>query len=209
MKRIILITVMALALVAQARTVRDFFASEPDDLFMLLPHNARLDMLDYYDSGQTVDMRNNLGDSTRLIDLTDNYLKVQMSSAKHVEIRLLNWSKRDTIIAVVETVFTPVPDSRITFYNSNWSPLETIRPLKMPTIDDFFLPAANRDMRNKVHAAAPFFCIELTFTGTDHDVLVARHNLRRFLDADDYAAIAPALRESISYQIKGAKFKKL
>ena len=34
---------------------------------------------------------------------------------------------------VVETLLTPVPDSRIRFYNSHWSPLESIRPFQMPT----------------------------------------------------------------------------
>ena len=44
----------------QGRTVRDFFASEPDDIFLLVPHTARLDLLDYYDSGQRVEMTSDM-----------------------------------------------------------------------------------------------------------------------------------------------------
>ena len=34
----------------EAKTIRDLFASEPNNIFMLLRDRTRLDMLDYYDS---------------------------------------------------------------------------------------------------------------------------------------------------------------
>ena len=35
--------------VAEAKTIRELFADEPDDIFILLPKSTRLDMLDYFD----------------------------------------------------------------------------------------------------------------------------------------------------------------
>ncbi|MBR1881739.1 MAG: DUF3256 family protein, partial [Muribaculaceae bacterium] len=72
-KSLLLACLLFLAQAPQARTVRDFFASEPGDVFMLIQPNMRLDLMDYYDSGQRVFATNNLGNGTQLDTITDVY----------------------------------------------------------------------------------------------------------------------------------------
>ena len=57
----IVLVVMALVpIAAPARTIADFFATEPGNIFTLLTRTYRMDMVDYYKSGQTAALPNNL-----------------------------------------------------------------------------------------------------------------------------------------------------
>lgn len=204
----ILITLVLLVLATglDARTVRDFFASEPDQLFTLIPRTTRLDLLDYYDNGTIVQASNNMGTGTQLDTVTDNFMRLHTSDIKVVELRLMRW-KSDTIIAVVETVETPVKDSRITFYNKHWYRLREIKPFKMPTLDDFILPTVKKDKRRELLEGIPFPLIELTFSGDDFAQLTARHGLAEFLTKEEWARLKPYFRPTLTYRIQGGKIK--
>ena len=204
------ILMLCMLLPMQARTIRDFFASEPDEVLLLVPRSVRLDMMDYYDSHQTPTLNSRLGNGVRMLALDSAYVKLQTSEARVVEILMLQYSRRDTILAVIETVKTPVPDSRLRFFNSNWAELTSLSPLKkMPTLDDFFLPSVKKDKRQELLGRLPFTTIALTFEGENHDRLVARHGLAQFLSKDEYKLFAPYVRPTVTYQISGAKFKRL
>ncbi|MBQ7689602.1 MAG: DUF3256 family protein [Muribaculaceae bacterium] len=200
---------LCVALPGQSRTVRDFFASEPDNIFLLVPHTARLDLLDYHDNGQRVSMANRLGSGTQLVELDSTFLKIRTSESRTVELLVVPYSSHDTILAVIETVLTPVPDSRLRFFNSNWVELQSIRPLNpMPTIADLFLPQAGKAKRKELLDRLPFTLIEMTFTGERHDRLTVRHNLQQFLSKQEFAQFAPWLKSEINYSV-GKKFKKI
>jgi ABC-type metal ion transport system substrate-binding protein len=62
-----------------ARTIGDLFVSEPGNIFPLLTRTNRLDMIDYYNSGQQVAVPNNLAGESRLLEMDSVYLKVQTS----------------------------------------------------------------------------------------------------------------------------------
>jgi len=210
MKRLLTIIMLTglLASAGMARTVADLFASEPGNIFMLLPRSVRLDMVDYYNSGQVVAARNNLGGDSQFEALDSLYLKLRASDVKTVEMRMVP-AKRDTMIIVIETVLTPVPDSRLTCWNSQWQRLNTARLFSMPVIEDFMTRKMPDDLRADLDAAAPFQLIELTLEGTSHDTIVARHGLARFLVASEYARFSPYLTDRITYRLHGNKIKRV
>lgn len=201
-----MLTVMLAMLVGEARTVRDFFASEPGDVFTLLTKTTRLDMIDYYDNGTVVAASNNMAGTSQIDTITNEYLRLQVSDAKTVEMRLMRW-KSDTIIAVVETVETPVKDSRITFYNKHWYQLKEIKPFKMPTMQDFMLPIVKKDKRKELMQQIAFPLIELSFGGPGFEQLTARHGLAEFLSKEEWAKLKPYFRPSLTYHIQNGKIK--
>lgn len=204
------ILILSVLLPVEARTIRDFLASEPDDVLLLVPQSVRLDMMDYYDSGQTPSLSSRLGNDARMLVMDSAYVKLQTSEVRTVEMLMLQYSRRDTILAVIETVKTPVPDSRLRFFNSNWVELTSLAPLKkMPTLEDFFLSSVKKDKRQELLSRLPFTMIELTFEGESHDRLVVRHGLAQFLSKDEYKLFAPYVRSTVTYQISGAKFKRV
>jgi len=210
MRRLLIVTVMSLMLAGagMARDVADLFGTEPGNIFMLLPRTVRLDMVDYYRSGQTVAASNNMGGDSQFAALDSVYLKLVASDARVVEMRMLV-NKRDTVVMVIETVRTPVPDSRITYWDAQWRQINAARWFTMPTIDDFMTRKMPADLRADLEAAAPFPLVELTLAGDRHDRVVARNGLKQFLTPVDYKRYAPYMTDSLTYQFNGYKLKRV
>ena len=209
MKRFYSILVLSLALLpltGTARTIADFFASEPGKIFPLLTRTSRLDMVDYYNSGKTVAIANNLEGESSLLELDSAYLKVQTSQSRTVEMRMRTVGK-DTVITVIETVMTPVPDSRLTQWNVHWQRFTSDKLFAMPGIDDFIIRKMPHDLRADLQDAMIFPLIQLTFKGEGHDIIEAAHGLEQFLAKEEYQRYSSYLKPSISYRFNGLKIK--
>ena len=209
MKRFLSILFLSLALLPMtgtARTIADFFASETGNIFPLLTRTNRLDMVDYHKSGQTVAISNNLTGDSKLLELDSTYIKVQTSSSKVVEM-LMRTAGKDTVITVIETVMTPVPDSRLSQWNSHWQRYISDRLFAMPAIDDFFVKKMPQELRADLQDAMIFPLIRLTFTGEKHDTIEASHGLEQFLASSEYQRFAAYLKPSLKYRFNGLKIK--
>ena len=209
MKRLLSILCLSLALLpltGMARTISDFFASEPGNIFPLLTRTGRLDMVDYYNSGKTVAIANNLEGESSLLQLDSAYLKVQTSKNRIVEMRMRTAGK-DTVITVIETVMTPVPDSRLTQWNVHWQRFTSNKLFAMPGIDDFIIRKMPHDLRADLQDAMIFPLIQLTFKGEGHDIIEAAHGLEQFLAKEEYQRYSSYLKPSISYRFNGLKIK--
>ena len=203
---ILCLSLALLPLTGMARTISDFFASEPGNIFPLLTRTGRLDMVDYYNSGKTVAIANNLEGESSLLQLDSAYLKVQTSKNRIVEMRMRTAGK-DTIITVIETVMTPVPDSRLTQWNVHWQRFTSDKLFAMPGIDDFIIRKMPHDLRADLQDAMIFPLIQLTFKGEDHDIIEAAHGLEQFLAKEEYQRYSSYLKPSISYRFNGLKIK--
>jgi hypothetical protein len=209
MRRFFGILALTMALIpvsGTARTIDDLFASEPGNIFTLLTRTNRLDMVDYYNSGQQVDINNNLMGASRLLELDSTYLKVQTSKSRVVEMRMRTVGK-DTVITVIETALTPVPDSRLTQWNVHWQRYTSDRLFSMPEIDDFMVRKMPQELRLDLQDAMIFPLIQLTFKGKDHDLIEATHGLEQFLAPSEYKRFADYLKPSLSYRFNGLKIK--
>lgn len=209
MKRFFCIIALSLAmlpLTGVARTIGDLFASEPGHIFALLPRTNRLDLIDYYNSGQMVPVPNNLTGEAKLVEMDSVYLKVQTSGSREVEMRMRTVGK-DTVITVIETVMTPVPDSRLTQWNTHWQRYTSDRLFSMPAIDDFIVKKMSRELRADLLDAMIFPLIRLSFKGDNHDVIEATHGLEQFLAPSEYKRFAAFLKPSINFGFKGLKIK--
>ena len=203
---IVLLSMALLPLTGFARTVADLFATEPGNIFPLLTRTNRLDMVDYYHSGQVVDIPNNLAGESRLLELDSAYLKVQASGSRVVEM-LMRQVGKDTVITVIETVMTPVPDSRLTQWNVHWQRYVSNKLFSMPSIDDFLVKKMSGELRADLQNAMIFPLIQLTFKGGNHDIIEATHGLDRFLAPEEYKRFAEYFKPSLSYRFNGLKIK--
>ena len=195
-----------LPLTGTSRILADLFGTEPGNIFPLLTRTVRLDMVDYYNSGQQVAIQNNLGGESLLLELDSAYLKLKASSSKVVEMRMRTVGK-DTVITVIETVMTPVPDSRLSQWNVHWQRYTSDRLFTMPGIDDFIVKKMPSDLRADLQDAMIFPLIQLTFKGEKHDTIEARHGLEQFLAPSEYKRFASYLKPSIDYRFNGLRIK--
>lgn len=206
MKKVILIfVIMLMAVGVEGRTVRDVFASEPGEVFMLLPRTTRLDLLDYYDNSQKVMAKNNMGEGTQLVTVEDNFIEIRMSATRMVQLLMIP-SKKDTLVAVIETFETPIKDSHISFYDAQWTPVVN-KQFKMPTLLDFVKKGVDKKSAQSQLQDLPFELIELSFEGDNRTTLVARHGLKKFLVAQEYAPYEKILEPSLTYELKGFQWK--
>ena len=203
---ILCLSLALLPLTGMARTISDFFASEPGNIFPLLTRTGRLDMVDYFNSGKTVAIANNLEGESSLLQLDSAYLKVQTSKNRIVEMRMRTAGK-DTVITVIETVMTPVPDSRLTQWNVHWQRFTSDKLFAMPGIDDFIIRKMPHDLRADLQDTMIFPLIQLTFKGEGHDIIEAAHGLEQFLAKEEYQRYSSYLKPSISYRFNGLKIK--
>ena len=204
--RLCLLLMALLPLTVEARTISDFFASEPGNIFPLLTRTNRLDMVDYYNNGQQVALKNNLAGESELVALDSAYLKVKSSGSRTVEM-LMRKVGKDTIITVIETVMVPVPDSRLTQWNVHWQWYTSEKLFTMPSIDDFIVKKMPRELRADLQDAMIFPLVQLTFKGESHDIIEATHGLEQFLAPSEYKRFADYLTPSLNYRFNGLKIK--
>ena len=209
MSRLLTLIALLAALVpstVSARTIADLFGTEPGEIFPLLTRTNRLDMVDYYNSGQIVDIENNMTGDSRLLELDSAYLKVQTSGSRVVEMRMRTVG-RDTVVTVIETVMTPVPDSRLTQWTSHWQRYTSDKLFKMPAIDDFIVKKMPHELRMDLQDAMIFPLIRLTFKGENHDIIEASHGLEQFLAPTEYKRFADYFKPALNYRFNGLKIK--
>ena len=105
---------------AEAQKMESYFISMPNDYIVLLEEAWRKDLVDIYKSGKPAVLENTMQGKSVMNKLTDNYLLLQSSESSTVELKLLSLVNNTYIICMIETVYAPVADSRVTFYSTEW-----------------------------------------------------------------------------------------
>lgn len=180
--------------------------SEPGRVFADLPANVRAEMLAYYIGGRVVPKDTDLGEKAQLDTVTNDYLRITTSVCRSVQLRLLTKGGRDTVVAVVETVKTPVPDSRISFYDTRWRELSAKKVMdRVPQLSDFVRRGVNANRAAAVLADVDFPMITFDFEGPGFGTLAVRQRLKEFYSASDYKRLEPVLTDVVRYAVSGAK----
>ncbi|MDE6196255.1 MAG: DUF3256 family protein [Muribaculaceae bacterium] len=189
-----------LPLTAAARTAADFFLDAPAALLPLLDRNTRLDMIDYHANGFQTPSKNLFNGQSRITSSDDCRIEVQLSRDAAMQIAVIP-SKSDTIIAVIETVHTPVPDSRITLYDTAWKPLR--RQPAMPDAKAFIEPA-----RRAEAAAMPM--PPMCFVRADYNpatgLFTFRNSTVAYYAESDRPEILELMRGTVDMRYNGKRF---
>lgn len=209
-KTIISLLIVCFALTGEAKTIRELFADEPDDIFMILPKSIRLDMLDYFDVGRMVSMESNMTSNkkeSRLLKVTDNQIDVALTGASQVSMTLLT-ENSDSIIAVVQTYQLPYFDSQISFFDTNWNRLSTKKYFTAPTVKSFIIKGADKAKVNEILSLVKFALISYQIEQTDGvTTLTASLNLEGVMVKEDYDQIKDYLTKTVVFRLEKLKFK--
>lgn len=105
-------------------SAKDALLSAPDAIIGYIDNTNRLDMIDYLEAGQKDHtVSNRRGGRSSLQQLSDSTFVIKNGEVQTISARLLP-VKSDTLIAIIETLATPTPDSRLTIYNKEWKPIK-------------------------------------------------------------------------------------
>ncbi len=186
-----------------AWTISDAFATAGGNIIPLLERNVRLDMIDYYNSGMDRPSHNTLGGSSVFTRMDDMSMRVRLTDASNYQLAALP-AGADTLVAVIATVLTPAPDSKMAVYTNSWDKELTRSIFRTPSLSDW-LTAEGRRHRDEVAKLVPF-----KLTAYDYDpataTLTLTDNTRQCLSEEVYETVRPYLKEKLVYRWNGKKF---
>lgn len=143
MKRIVAIIMMVLAvMMADAADLRTLFVDMPDSIMPTLTKSDRMDFVDYMDSGMKAKARNKLGGESEMTLFQDNMLSVKTSQVGRMDIVLFPRKKGSDLICVIKTVTARYDDSSLSFYDENWTPIDSKNLIEIPHFDDYLTKEA-------------------------------------------------------------------
>lgn len=206
MKRLISpIILVFTSLCSWAITAGEAFTSAPNSVFPLLDNSTRMDMVDYFNSHMSTASQNKLSGKSRITALSDESLSFEMSSSSAYQIILLP-GKESTIIALIETVATPAPDSNISFYDENWKKSE--KPLlENPDLDTWLTAEGNND-KAMVESLVPFMLSSMSYDPVTK-TLTLTNNVKQFLGEDMYSMVANCLKPALTFKWNGKRFEQV
>ncbi len=192
------------AAVASRLIARNCFTTAPADVLPLLEPQTRQDMLTYYDAGRDTPSQNTFGADCRIISLDDDCLKMITGEDITTEIFVLNPTGRNQVIGVIETIATPVADSRVTFYDTGWHNL-TGRISIEPTLADWLPRDQLRNIAD-IQRDVPFVLASMHFDPATSTV-VADNNMQAYYTAGDTPEALAVLKPHLTYKWTGKKFR--
>ena len=138
MKKFVTIIILVLVVsLTKAADLRTLFINMPDSIMPMLTKSERMDFLDYMDSGMRGGVKNRLGGESEMTVLEDNMLTVKTSAAGRLDMVLFTRNNGKKLICIIKTVTARYDDSRLSFYNEDWTPVETKTVIKLPQFEDF------------------------------------------------------------------------
>lgn len=194
---------------ADTLTIREVFSSLKDESLDLLPVSTRLDMLDYYDADSIFKARNAMSGMSELVKVTPDYLKVKITDASNLQIKLLPLRKGGTLVMTIYTVGGDKrsADSEIKFFDSSLNPLSREKYLSGPDLKDFFsIDKGSRTNMKEIRGMVPFPTIEFTAEPGETDMR-GHLTVGEYISQDDYNILKLFLKPSITMVWKGDKYK--
>ena len=201
MQKIILFALLLLSstTIYAGHTIDAYFISAPAQLIPQLDENRRKDLIDFHNAGVAHHIVNQLGGEVLIDTIDDMQITVKLS----IQIALLPVADTVGVIAVVHTVSLPAQDSRITFYDTRWQPIENGKIFTAPTAKTF-LNKSSKKTAQQVADLIDMLPVSYVISGR---ALQAREDLKTYLPEEVYERLAPLLRKTpLSYTWNGKRF---
>lgn len=190
---------------ARAKSIDEVFKSAPSQILPLLDNTARLDMLDYYNSGMSNSTDNNLGGGSAITGRGAERMDLKITDASTMELALLP-AQNDSLIVVISTVMTPVADSKISVFSSDWKQNLTGKVIRVPELDDWLTPAGKKHKAD-VMQIVPFMLVEYDYN-PETQILTFTNNTHHFVGDEIYQIVEGYLYPKMVYKWSGKNFVK-
>lgn len=201
MHRLLPLIILMSALTASARTAADFLLSAPLTVIPAVSERGRLEMLEYFKANSDVQVKNMFGGVSKVAVNTPDYVTVDLTDRAQISVAVVP-AKRDTMLALIETVLTPVPDSRVTFYNTDWAKLKR-QPGEL-TVMDFMDRAALKADPTAEIPDFPFYT--LTYLPDDNSFLAANTTPKYYV-RDERPSGMKYMKPAVRVRFDGKKWR--
>lgn len=190
--------------VASRLLARNCFTTAPEDVLPLLEPQTRQDMLSYHDAGRDTPSKNALGSECRILSLDDDIMRMESGTGITTEIFVLNPTGKNQVIGVIETVNTPVPDSRVTFYDTKWRNLSGSLNVD-PSLADW-LPKSHKGEIADIQRAVPFVLATMHFDPYA-STLTLENGMQSYYPEKQIPEALSMVKPRLTYKWTGKKFR--
>lgn len=194
---------------ATAVTARQMFLSDTvADIFDLIEHSQRLDLLDYYDNGQEVAAANALRGYSAIDTVADNFMKVQLTEYSDVALWVTDVTAKKPKVVVVKTYELPMPDSDLAVYEADWSLTKNQEKIfARPAVADFLI-ADNKAERSELEQLEVDEMPFLTYTLNPEDgALTISLNAGEWMSREALTKWETKLRHTLRYRWSGKRYE--
>ncbi|MCC8134704.1 MAG: DUF3256 family protein [Tannerellaceae bacterium] len=199
MKRIILLFFLfcGMATGLPAQDMATVFIAVPDSYIPQLENEWRKDLVDLYTNGKEAKLQNMMGGEAELKQLTPDFLSLRSTERTTIEMKLLPLVNNTHIICMVTTVEGPVADSRVSFFTTEWEPLE-ISGLFTPVTKEWFVKEDADLSREEVQYALAHLDMDLIRyeLHPENQTLSAYYMSPFYLNKEDREQVLPYLKEA-------------
>jgi hypothetical protein len=176
---------------AAQEPVEKLFLSMPDDL-LWLDQTQRKDLFAYFTDKKVDSIGNNLNGYCKIVDYseTTQHLSLNTSRKGNMELQILG-AKSDPYVGVILTACAPACHSAISFYTSDWKPME----MEIPALSasDFYATGlSEEDQATADRLLTPLFVRYSFQPGTNN--ILAICSAESFLSEDDFKQLKPLLK---------------
>ena len=191
-------------------TAPEAFLRLPQQDLEVLPVATRHDMVDYMKADSCARVRNVFMGMSWIEEMTPLYMRVHLSNASNLQIRLLPTPKFGMpIVMTVYTVSTDsiTADSTVKFYDNEMNPLpesprfKTLEPKQL-----YDIPKGSDVKLRELLDLMPFYTMELTASPADTS-LRGRTTICDYLTDEQRRLVEPYLRKEFLWNWDGKRFR--
>ena len=189
-------------------TAREVFIKLHSPALEILPVDTRLDMLDYWDVDSIYKATNAMDGLSWLVNLKDDYLKVQISKVSTLELKILPYKEHKLVLSIYTVGSEPqASDSQIDFLDENLIAIERDKVIEYPQLKDFFeIPKGSLTSMKEIRDMIPFPTMAFS-ANPDNNNLKAILTVEEFINQDDWNIIKLFLKPEITFDWKKDKYR--
>lgn len=182
-------------------TAEKCFKEAPGSVLGLIAPNTRLDMIDYYSAGIDKDSQNTTGGPCRITDMQDYSITFTGGNGIEYQMFVLNPNGTTPVIGLIQTIDTPIPDSQLILYRTDWNIIPTPNAKALGGEPDFTAwvkPAHIKDI-STISEQVPFVMAKYTYH-PETSSLTAQNNMDKYFVNDDTPETMSMLKDTITYK---------
>lgn len=175
------------------------FTEAPKDVVKHISPTTRLDMVDYYQAGMDHPSANAIGGECLITAMEPQKITVEGGTGIKYEMFVLDASSKQ-YIGMIETVETPIPDSMVKFYTSDWKELTGKKHALWtePTLADW-LPGADKKQLQQAREALPFVLATCSYD-PQQSTLTVTNNMEQYYSKLDTPEILSQMQKQLVYR---------
>lgn len=105
-------------------TIKNVLCNMPESIVPYIGEEQREEICKFTSETDTIKIKNKLNGSTEVTLSGDDFARINLNKSAMLQIKLLPLNDTTQIICMVKTMTTPVKESDVSFYSTDWTPID-------------------------------------------------------------------------------------